>query len=91
MTVSRGLAVLAAMGALATPALAQVEDDRPPTSAEREAIERVLRAEGFVTWDDIELDDGVWEVDDARTGDGREYDLELRPETYEIIRRDPDT
>ena len=90
MALLKSLTLLAAVGAMATPALAQ-DADRPPTATEREAIERVLRADGFVRWDDIELDDGIWEVDDARTSDGREYDLKLRPQTYEIIRREADT
>ena len=75
-----------AMGMAATPALA---DDRPPTAEERAAIEQILTAEGFVGWDEIEFDDdGYWEVDDARTSDGLQYDLKLAPETYEIIERD---
>ena len=73
--------------ALAAPA----DDDRPPTPQERAAIEAKLRAEGFVRRDDIELDDGLWEVDDARRPDGREYDLKLRPGSLEVVRRDPET
>lgn len=73
--------------ALAAPA----DDDRPPTPQERAAIEAKLRAEGFVRWDDIELDDGLWEIDDARRADGREYDLKLRPGSLEVVRRDPET
>lgn len=74
---------LAGMLALATPALA--DDDRKPTAEERAAIEAVLRDAGYVSWDDIELDDGVWEVDDARKADGTEHDLELDPATLAII------
>lgn len=76
-----------AVMAVALPAFA--DDDRPPTPEERAAIEARLRAEGFVRWDDIERDDGLWEVDDARRPDGREYDLKLRPGSLEIVRRDP--
>lgn len=65
----------------ASPALA----DRAPMPAERERIEAVLRAEGFVSWEEIELDDGVWEVDDARTAEGREYDLKLDSDTLAIL------
>jgi hypothetical protein len=50
-------------------------DDRSPTPEERAQIEQVLRGEGFTRWDEIELDDGVWEVDDAAGSDEREYDL----------------
>lgn len=75
-----------AIGMAATPALA---DDRPPTADERAAIEQVLTDGGFVGWDEIEFDDdGYWEVDDARTSDGRQYDLKLAAETYEILERD---
>ncbi len=73
---------------LASPAFA----DRDPTPEERTAIEAKLRAEGFTKWEDIELEDdgSVWEVDDAVGPDGREYDLELRAGTLEILKRDPD-
>jgi hypothetical protein len=87
---SKRLAVLAtAFGAAAlwtTAALA----DRPPTPAERAAIEQALRSEGFVGWEAIELDDGAWEVDDARTKDGVKYDLKLDPSTLRIVKRDRD-
>lgn len=65
-------------------------DDRDPTPDERAAIEQVLRSNGYVAWDDIELDDGFWEVDDARTPDGQEFDLDLHPQTLQIVRRTPD-
>jgi hypothetical protein len=73
---------------IASPALA----DRAPTAEERTAIETKLRAEGFTSWESIELEDdeSVWEVDDARGADGREYDLELRFGTLEIVDRDAD-
>lgn len=66
-------------------------DDRPPTPAEQAQIERVLRNNGFVSWEKIEFetDDGLWEVDDARTKDGREFDLKLQPGTLKIIRKTP--
>lgn len=82
--------VLAALLAapFTAPALA---DDRAPTLDERARIEAVLVAEGFVSWGEIELDDGkVWEVDDAIHSDGREYDLELDVRTLEITDRDLD-
>lgn len=82
------LAALVAAGTMATPALA----DRPPTSEERAAIERVLRDQGFVSWEEIELDDDgpYWEVDDARTKDGRRWDLKLAPRSLEIVKRELD-
>ncbi len=59
------------------PAIALADDDRAPNPDERARIEQVLRAEGYTRWDEIELDDGVWEVDDAIAADGREHDLKL--------------
>lgn len=83
---SVNLALAAAIAMLATPALA----DRAPNAEERAAIEAKLKAEGFTRWESIELedDDSVWEVDDAVGPDGREYDLELRVDTLEIVDRD---
>lgn len=67
--------------------------DRPPTAEERAAIERVLRDNGFVSWEEIEYDDDsprrkpVWDIDDARDAKGQAYDLKLEPGTYKILRR----
>ena len=66
---------------LAQPALA----DRPPTLEELARIETVLRVQGFQIWDEIELDDDGWEVDDALAPDGRRYDLKLDPVTLAIL------
>ena len=83
--------ILAAIGLIPAAAIAANIPDRLPTDAERAAIERVLRANGFVAWDDIELDDGRrWEVDDARLANGETYDLKLAPETLRITRRTRD-
>src|SRR3546814_8665249 len=78
------LALAAAFGA--TPALA----DRDANAEERAAIEKVLRAQGFVSWEEIELDDGRWEVDDARDAKGVEYDLKIDPKTLKIVRKEED-
>ena len=64
--------------------------DRPPTAEERERIEAALRAAGFQTWEEIELENGVWEVDDARAADGRKYDLKLDPNSLQIIHQEKD-
>ena len=75
----------------ATAAVAGTVPDRAPTAQERAAIERVLRANGFTAWDDIELDDGRrWEVDDARNAKGERYDLKLDKDSYRITRRTRD-
>ena len=74
---------------LASPALA----DRPPNAQERAAVERVLKANGFLSWEEIELDDDGprWEVDDARVRDGRRYDIKINPRTMRIVRRELDS
>ena len=87
MTLS-GRMLAAASLALAAPALA----DRPPDARERAAIERLLRGQGFVSWEEIELDDDGprWEVDDARGPDGRRYDVKIDPRSMRIVRRERD-
>ena len=85
MTFKTQVLSLAFFSALLLP-LAAVADDRPPTAAERTQIEQSLRAAGYVTWEEIEFDDGYWEVDDARKeGSNREFDLKLDPQTWEIV------
>lgn len=71
--------------ALAAPTLA----DRGPSNEESQAIAAKLTAEGYQRWDKIELDDGVWEVDNARTLDGKSYDLKLNAR-YEIVKKNRD-
>lgn len=80
------LPATAALALLAAPAFA----DRPPTLEEREVIQSALIAEGFISWKGIEWDDdGYWEVDDALTAEGHEYDLKLDAE-LQIIERERD-
>jgi hypothetical protein len=55
---------------------------------ERAKIEAVLTESGFTSWEEIEFDDGYWEV--ARGADGVEYDLKLDPKSFEIVRKHPD-
>jgi hypothetical protein len=91
----RMLILGAAIATLSTAALTTTVAAREPTADERTRIEQTLRSNGFVSWDDIELDENVWEVDDAmRTAnsEGRREscDLELSPASYEIIKRDCD-
>lgn len=85
------LACAALAGALAaTPALA----DRQPNATERAAIEKVLKANGFVSWEEIELDDDgpYWEVDDARTANRKDgkFDIKIAPDSMKIIRKTRD-
>lgn len=69
---------LAATVALMTAAATAAHADRWPNKAERASITGVLKANGFVSWGEIELDDGRWEVDNARHQSGRVYDLDIR-------------
>lgn len=67
--------------------------DEHPSSEERSKIEAVLRGLGFVRWGEIEREDHgrAWEVDDARTADGKKYDVRLATEDLrELSRREDD-
>jgi hypothetical protein len=81
-------ALLVAIVLLFAPATSALAD-RAPTPEERARIEAVLRAEGFTRWSEIELDDGMWEVDDAVAADGTKYDLKLDT-TLKIVSRERD-
>lgn len=87
MTRMRTIGLAAILSLASSAALA---DDRPPTAEELSRIEATLRAEGYTSWEEIELDDGVFEVDDALHADGRKYDLDLDPRTFAIVKREPD-
>ncbi|GLS42657.1 PepSY domain-containing protein [Methylobacterium brachythecii] len=78
-----GLSVIALSLALALPALA---DQKLPADQQTK-VEEVLKQQGFTKWKEIELDDGVIEVDDAIDANGKKSDLKLDPKTFEIIKR----
>lgn len=80
------LVAAAAILAFAVPVGASA-DDRRPEGAELAAITDALVAQGYSSWDGIEWDDGMWEVDDAKLSDGREYDLEVDPNTLQVVRQ----
>ncbi len=64
---------------------------RDPTPEMRARIEAALREQGYASWDDIDVErDGRIEVDDARHSDGKEYDLELDPQTLRVTKREED-
>jgi hypothetical protein len=73
MIAAAGALVLAAT--LATPALS---GDRRPNAAERAELAGILSGAGFTSWKKVELDDGKWEVDNARHANGRLYDVDIR-------------
>ena len=68
---------------LAGPALA--DQKLPPEQQTK--VEDILKKEGFTKWKEIELDDGMIEVDDAIDADGKQFDLKLDPNTLEIVKR----
>ena len=76
-----------ALAALAPAGVAYA--DRGPSKEESAAIASALTAEGFKSWEKVELDDGVWEIDDARKLDGKKYDVKLNPQ-FQVIRVDRD-
>ena len=71
--------------AFAVAALQPAWADRAPTPVERARIEATLLFAGFQRWEDIELDEGRWIVDDAVFADGRQFDIELDPLTFAIL------
>ncbi|SDZ74453.1 PepSY domain-containing protein [Rubrimonas cliftonensis] len=81
------MTIVAVSSALAGAATAPAFADRAPTPRERTAIEARLQALGFVAWDEIELDDGLREIDDARRADGAEFELELDRELNLVSQR----
>ena len=68
---------------LAGPALA--DEKLPPDQQAK--VEAMLKQEGFTKWKEIELDDGMIEVDDAIDANGKQFDLKLDPKTMEIVKR----
>lgn len=66
--------------------------DRQATATEIEKIVPVLKAAGYVSWEEIELDDDgpIFEVDDARKADGTKYDLKLSTSDFQIVRAEKD-
>lgn len=83
------LGLLATFALAFAPLSAALAEDRAPTPEELAGIEAALRADGFTSWEEVELDDGVWEVDDAVSGDGLKYDITL-DQSYAIVEREED-
>lgn len=77
--------LMAGAAAFLLSAVAVQADERMPTADELAKIEAVLKAAGYVSWDEVELERGGWEIDDARDAEGNQFDLMLDPETLEII------
>ena len=64
--------------------------DTPLPPEQQAKVEAMLRQEGFTQWKEIELDDGMIEVDDAIDSAGKKVDLKLDPNTLAIVKRKND-
>jgi hypothetical protein len=53
-------------------------------SADQAKVEAALKAHGYTSWKSIVLDKGVYEVDDAKTAAGKQYDLRIDAATLKI-------
>ena len=80
------LAALALFLAVAPAAQA----DTPVSPEQKAKVEAMLRQEGFTKWSEIELDDGMIEVDDAVDAAGKKFDLKLDPTSFAIVKRKAD-
>ncbi len=82
----RKVALFALIVAIAAPAAGK--DPRPPSAEHRAHIEQSLRAQGFVRWSGIRMDDDGPEVDSAWDRQGRRFELKLDPRSLKVIRRE---
>ena len=64
---------------------ARADEKLPPDQQAK--VEAMLKQEGFTKWKEIELDDGMIEVDDAVDANGKQFDLKLDPKTLAIVKR----
>lgn len=48
-----------------------------PSGEERAIIAEALLEQGYVSWGEVKFEDGIWEVEDARTVENRKVDLKL--------------
>ena len=62
--------------------------DRPLTDDERTKLVAAIAAAGC-SGGQMEFDDGLFEVDDARCSDGRSYDLKFDA-SFKLIAKSPD-
>ena len=67
-------------------ATARADEKLPPDQQAK--VEAMLRQEGFTKWKEIELDDGMIEVDDAVDANGKQFDLKLDPKSLAIVKRE---
>ena len=65
-------------------------DGRAPTAEESTAVGAALTEAGFSKWGKIEFDDGKWEVDNAVSGDGKVYDVDLNANDLSVLKKEID-
>lgn len=93
MTMKTKYALLAAsvlsIGVLASGAALA---DRAPTGAELEKIQTALKGMGYTAWESIEMDSDqtVWEIDNAKLADGTVHDLKLATDSLAVVEKDPE-
>jgi Peptidase propeptide and YPEB domain len=84
-------AVVPALPVLAALAAPRPAAAREPAPEERARIEAVLRSLGYAAWDEIELDDGRWKIEEAKRADGKEeFNLWLDPVSLQVVRIEED-
>ncbi len=61
--------------------------DQHPDARQRAALEEVLTTAGYISWGEIEMEKGFWDVDDARKALGakQKFDLKIDPATMKIV------
>ncbi|MEE7505884.1 PepSY domain-containing protein [Methylobacterium mesophilicum] len=78
---------LLALTVIAGTSLSARADEKLPPDQQAK-VEAMLKQEGFTKWKEIELDDGMIEVDDAIDASGKQFDLKLDPKTLAIVKRE---
>ena len=68
---------LLALTLIAGSSLAARADEKLPPDQQAK-VEAMLKQEGFTKWKEIELDDGMIEVDDAIDASGKQFDLKYQ-------------
>jgi hypothetical protein len=81
------LLLVAAVCLVAGPTLSRA-DDRPLTDDERTKLTAAMKADGC-SGGSMEMDDGIFEVDDASCADGRRYDLRF-DQSFKLIHKEVD-
>jgi len=84
MRLAQPLLVLALVAGFT--AAAHADQKLPPDQQAK--VEAMLKQEGFTKWKEIELDDGMIEVDDAVDANGKQFDLKLDPKSLAIVKRE---